>query len=49
MTPFAAKETGDFKVEMYKTYQETTNTLDNLIISGTGKIEASMFTSGKIT
>jgi hypothetical protein len=49
MTPFSAKKTGEFKVEMYKSYQETTNTLDNLIIYGTGSIPATMFTSGKIT
>lgn len=49
VTPSAAKQTGDFKVEVYKKYEETINTLSNMILSGTGFIAQERFTSGSIS
>jgi len=48
MTPFAAKDTKEFDIQMYKTYDDSTNKFDNLIAETKAKIPASAFTSGKI-
>lgn len=47
MSPKADKTTNEFKIEMFKEQSETdAYSLSNPIISGTGKIDASVFTSG---
>jgi len=48
ITPSAQKDTGEFTVEVFKSFSESSYQLSNLIVQGSGFIEKSMFTSGAL-
>jgi len=47
-TPDAVKTTANFEVSVYKDFNSITYALTDLIISGTGTIPATAFTSGQV-